>query len=179
MQNPRKELQKSMQFLVSLFHGMEKAGTVADRISYRAGQNLGKEYSIGAKTTQDSLEAIGIVKDILYKKGFKWNFEAWKQANQPSYIEEREPGKKIIKLVFRDCMIRQSLFVYGHEQKKSLCQIMYGFFSGAMEKVLNKKCTLEILHTGENACLKALILEERFRQNTKICFDEGANHDPS
>jgi hypothetical protein len=58
--------------------------------------------------------------------------------------------------VFLDCMIRQSLFRFGHPQKGSLCFMMYGFFSGAIGKIMGKKATLEIIHAGKNACLKRL-----------------------
>jgi predicted hydrocarbon binding protein len=62
-------------------------------------------------------------------------------------------------LVFRDCMIRQSLLRFGHPQQGSLCNMMYGFFAGALETIMGKKATLEIRHAGENACLKMLTVE--------------------
>ena len=61
-------------------------------------------------------------------------------------------------LAFRDCMIRQSLFVYGHAQKGSLCNMMFGFFAGALENITGRKSDLEIVHAGENACYKRLTL---------------------
>lgn len=59
-------------------------------------------------------------------------------------------------LVFRDCMIRQSLFRFGHAQRGSLCNMMYGFFAGGLERILGREANLEIIHAGENACYKRL-----------------------
>ena len=64
-------------------------------------------------------------------------------------------------LVFRDCMIRQSLFLFGHAQRGSLCNMMYGFFAGALENIMGRQSRLEILHAGENACYKRLTIERR------------------
>ena len=55
-------------------------------------------------------------------------------------------------------MIRQSLFTFGHHQKGSLCNMMFGFFSGALQNIMGHDSTLEILHAGENACYKRLII---------------------
>jgi hypothetical protein len=38
--------------------------------------------------------------------------------------------------------------------------MMYGFFSGAIEKIMGKKATLDIIHAGENACLKRLTVHD-------------------
>ncbi len=56
-------------------------------------------------------------------------------------------------------MIRQALFRFGHPQEGSLCNMMYGFFAGALESIMGKKATLEIKHAGENACLKVLTVQ--------------------
>jgi predicted hydrocarbon binding protein len=55
-------------------------------------------------------------------------------------------------------MIRQALFLYGHHQKGSLCNMMFGFFAGAVETIMGRKSSLEVLHAGENACLKRLLI---------------------
>ena len=62
--------------------------------------------------------------------------------------------------MFRDCMIRQALYCYGHDQKGSLCYMMYGFFSGALDNIMGVRSKLEIVHAGENACLKRLQLQD-------------------
>jgi hypothetical protein len=55
-------------------------------------------------------------------------------------------------------MVRCALFRYGHEQKQSLCMMNHGFFCGYVQKFTGKRAELEILHAGENACLKELLL---------------------
>ncbi len=64
-------------------------------------------------------------------------------------------------LVFRDCMIRQSLFMFGHHQKGSVCTMMFGFFAGALEMIMGRQSTLDIVHAGENACYKKLTVTPR------------------
>ena len=68
-------------------------------------------------------------------------------------------GKQAVKLVFRNCMVRCALFRYGHEQKQSLCMMNHGLFCGYVQKITGKRADLEILHAGENACLKELLLQ--------------------
>ena len=70
---------------------------------------------------------------------------------------ESDEGAEVL-LVFRDCMIRQSLFRFGHSQKGSLCNMMYGFFAGALQNIMGCESSLEIVHAGENACLKKLVV---------------------
>ena len=60
--------------------------------------------------------------------------------------------------MFRNCMVRCALFRYGHEQKQSLCMMNHGFFCGYVQKFTGKRAELEILHAGENACLKELLV---------------------
>ncbi|MGE5341024.1 MAG: hypothetical protein ACM3SY_06025 [Candidatus Omnitrophota bacterium] len=160
----RKELTEVMKFLGSLSSGIEEiVGEAACGMSYVAGKELGKKYSEGSPKTNDILEAIKISQDILAKNGFLWKFEPWKKKNQDSPVfmkinEYTDKENEAIQVVFRDCMIRQTLFCYGHDQKQSLCYMMYGFFSGAMESIMGRKATLEIKHAGPNACLKELTL---------------------
>jgi len=52
------------------------------------------------------------------------------------------------------------LFRYGHEQRQSLCLMNHGLFCGYLQKILGKRVGLEILHAGENACLKELVVHE-------------------
>jgi predicted hydrocarbon binding protein len=155
----RQELQDAMSFLGALSSGLENfIGRAANGMAFVAGKNLGKKYCQGTEQTADLERALQLTDESLKKYGFLWKFESWSSKGQP-LITTSDSGKTVIKLVFRDCMIRQSLFRYGHEQKGSLCYMMYGFFSGALETILGKKTKLDILHTGENACLKELTIE--------------------
>lgn len=156
--NQRLALQDAMVFLGAIASGTEQAiGESANSISYLAGVNLGKKLSSGVKQTSDILEALDATRKVLEKNDYLWLFEPFKTHDQQSIVEENEDGSQVM-LVFRDCMIRQSLFRFGHTQKGSLCNMMYGFFAGALQNIMAQESSLEIVHAGENACYKKLIV---------------------
>ena len=156
--NQRLALQDAMVFLGAIASGTEQAiGESANSISYLAGVNLGKKLSAGAPHTGDLQEALNLVKDVLAKNDYLWLFEPFKTHEQETLIQESEEGTQVM-LVFRDCMIRQSLFRFGHTQKGSLCNMMFGFFAGALQNIMGQDSSLEIVHAGENACYKKLIV---------------------
>ena len=161
MERKRAMLQNTMNFAAALAYGMEQlSGRGANGMTYAAGRKLGKQLSEGAARTDDIGAALKEVQRVLKDNSFDWSFEPFKPADQKEFITAGDNGSRQLKLVFRDCMIRQSLFCFGHEQKGSLCYMMYGFFSGALENIMDKKATLEIVHAGDNACLKVLNLED-------------------
>jgi predicted hydrocarbon binding protein len=154
--NQRLALQDAMVFLGAIASGTEQAiGESANSISYLAGVNLGKKLSTEVAHTVDILEALKATREVLEKNDYLWLFEPFKTHNQESFVEECEDGTQLM-LVFRDCMIRQSLFRFGHAQKGSLCNMMYGFFAGALQNIMGRESSLEIIHAGENACYKKL-----------------------
>ena len=156
----RRTLQETMNFMAALSAGIEPIlGRGANSMTMSAGRNLGRKFSEGAQQTNDLLEAIAEVRKILIKNHCLWGFEPFKPASQQEMITVNANGQSEIQLVFRDCMIRQSLFRFGHPQQGSLCNMMYGFFAGALESIMGKKATLEIKHAGENACLKVLTVD--------------------
>lgn len=156
----RRTLQETMNFMAALSAGIEPIlGRGANSMTLAAGRNLGRKFSIDAKSTDDLLEAIDEVRRILAENHCLWGFEPFKPTGQAELITYNDQGARQVLLVFRDCMIRQSLFRFGHPQKGSLCNMMYGFFAGALESIMSKKATLEIRHAGENACLKLLTVE--------------------
>jgi len=156
--NQRLALQDAMVFLGAIASGTEQAiGESANSISYLAGVNLGKKLSAGVAHTSDILEALKATREVLEKNDYLWLFEPFKTHDQESFVQECEDGTQIM-LVFRDCMIRQSLFRFGHAQKGSLCNMMYGFFAGALQNIMGRESSLEIIHAGENACYKKLIV---------------------
>ena len=153
----RRTLQETMSFLAALSSGIEHlVGRGANGMAFVAGKKLGAQFLEGAAHTDDPMVALKGVEHALQENHCLWRFEPFRPKNQVDLITTNPDGTRELKLVFRDCMIRQCLFCYGHEQKGSLCLMMYGFFSGAMEKVMGKKTELEIIHAGENACLKRL-----------------------
>ena len=157
----RAKLQQAMIFLGAIASGMEQAvGESANSISYLAGKNLGKKLSEGVAKTDDIETALAATRDILLRNNYLWMFETFKPHDRPALVQEVD-GHSEVMLVFRDCMIRQSLFRFGHAQQGSLCNMMFGFFAGALQNVMGHESILEIVHSGENACYKRLIVKNR------------------
>jgi predicted hydrocarbon binding protein len=155
-QSQRRALQDAMVFLGAIASGTEQAiGESAKSISYLAGVNLGKKLSEGVEHTTDIERALEVMRNVLEKNRYPWLFETFKPHTQDTMLLDDETGTHVM-LVFRDCMIRQSLFRFGHIQKGSLCNMMYGFFAGALQNIMGSESSLEIIHAGENACLKKL-----------------------
>ena len=155
----RGEIQEAMNFLAALASGMEQVvGRGAGGMSFAAGRKLGKQFSEKARKSDDLLEALGEVRRVLTDNHCLWEFEPFKPKAQAELVTTMPDGGQEISIVFRDCMIRQALFRFGHAQQGSLCSMMYGFFSGALEAITGRRAELEIVHAGENACLKRLRL---------------------
>ena len=153
----RRTLQETMNFMAALSAGIEPIlGRGANSMTMAAGRNLGRKFSQGSKTTDDLMEAVDEVRNILVANSCLWGFEPFKPEGQENFVSRNEKGEYEMLLVFRDCMIRQALFRFGHPQQGSLCNMMYGFFAGALESIMGKKATLTIKHAGENSCLKKL-----------------------
>jgi predicted hydrocarbon binding protein len=159
LERKRCEVQETMNLLAALASGMEQVvGRGAVGMSFTAGRSLGKQFAKDSRKTTDLLEAIDEVRRVLAVNDCMWGFEPFKPKVQAELLVTADDGSQEILLVFRDCMIRQALFCFGHAQKGSLCSMMYGFFSGALEAITGRRAELEILHAGENACLKRLRL---------------------
>ena len=155
----RRELQETMGFLAALASGMEQQlGRGATGMSFAAGRSLGRQFAADARRTADPLEALDEVRRVLEANRLRWGFEPFQPKAQATLVTAGPDGSRELLLVFRDCMIRQALFCFGHPQRGSLCTTMYGFFSGALEIIMGCKVELEIIHAGENACLKRLRL---------------------
>lgn len=155
----RDELQAMMGFLGATSSGLEQfVGRAANGMAFVAGKRIGKKSMEGTPRSGDLDEAIEIVHKALKAQGFNWKFEPCVLKGETSATRD-EDGDTVIRLTFRDCMIRQTLFRYGHAQQGSLCYLMYGFFAGATEAVMGRKSNLKILHSGPNACLKELHVE--------------------
>jgi len=153
------ELQGLMVLMASLSHGMEQVlGRGAATITFRAGRTVGLRSEV-AQTSSDPLEALDILQKEMSGKGIDWPFEVWKPDGAKDLVEHRG-DERAIKLVFRNCMVRCALFRYSHEQKQSLCLMNHGLLCGYFQKITGKRANLEILHAGENACLKELVWKE-------------------
>ena len=158
----RAALQETMTFLGAIASGIEEAiGESANSITYLAGKRLGMQLSADIRKTDDVEEALEAVHRVLLDNNCLWHFETFKAHDRPALVQPTDSGDEDLQLVFRDCMIRQSLFRFGHHQKGSLCTMMFGFFSGALLNVMGVDSTLEILHAGENACYKRLVIHKK------------------
>ena len=146
-----------MNFMAALSAGIEPIlGRGANSMTMSAGRNLGRKFSEGAAKTDDLIDAVNEVRRVLEQNNCLWGFEPFKPKDQEQLVVVNEKGEQELLIVFRDCMIRQALFRFGHSQQGSLCNMMYGFFAGALENIMGRKAKLDIKHAGENACLKVL-----------------------
>lgn len=157
LEETRETLQETMNFLGALAAGIEEmVGRPSSAMAYVAGKKLGRQFSKEAPKTDDLDAALVSVREVLADNHFHWNYEPFKPVARDEMVTVDEEGNIEVMLVFRDCMIRQALFCYGHPQQQSMCTMMYGFFAGALETIMGRKAELEIVHAGENACLKRL-----------------------
>ncbi len=154
-------LQGLMVYLASSANGLELLlGRGAPSITFRAGRTTGLKAKVQQQERSDLLKALAAL-DAEYKRlNVEWPFEVYKKKADASPIYQ-EDGKTKVKLVFRHCMVRSSLFRYGHPQKLSLCMMNHGLFCGLLEQIYGQKADLEIIHAGENACLKVLTLSPK------------------
>ncbi len=161
MNEALQQTQGLMVFLASASHGLEELlGRGAPSITFRAGRTKGLEVEVQRKEPDDLTAALDAVTKEMERIGMHWPFEIYKKDQEASPFSEAD-GKTQAKLVFRNCMIRSSLFRYGHEQKLSLCMMNHGVFCGLLEQIHGGRANLEIIHAGENACLKLLTVEKR------------------
>jgi predicted hydrocarbon binding protein len=162
LERERAGLQETMSLLAALAANVEASiGRPANAMAFVAGKKLGQRFAADVPPTDDLEAALEQVGKVLHDNDCMWHFETWKPTAQRSLVTAHQDGGEEVMLVFRDCMIRQSLFRYGHAQKGSLCYMMYGFFSGALEKIMGRRSELEIVHAGENACLKRLKIKAK------------------
>jgi hypothetical protein len=152
-------LQGLMVFLASASNGLEHLlGRGAPSITFRSGRMAGLKVPVEQEEKGDLLKALDVVWDEMCRIGMRWAFEPYKKSSDSELITH-EDGETKIKLVFRNCLVRSSLFRYGHPQQQSLCMMNHGLFCGLVEQVYGARANLEILHAGENACIKLLTVK--------------------
>ena len=158
--NPEmQKLQGLMVLLASSANGLEELlGRGAGGITYRAGRQTGLKADVAETETDDLLKALDLVWEEMCRIGMRWAFEPYKMPGEAGMIVE-EDGKRKIHLVFRNCMVRSALFRYGHPQRLSLCLMNHGLFCGLVEQVFGGRASLDVIHAGENACLKVLTID--------------------
>ena len=145
-----------MKFVGSMSSALEQvSGRGANAIVYQAGKRMGHEAGKLMEKTDDVEKALGEMGDILGKEFY---FEMWKPSDQDGYTIEKN-GETSVKLLFMDCVVRQTLRRTGLPQKGPLCYLLYGYMVGAVEEVMDIKGKLDIDHFGPNACLKTLTIK--------------------
>lgn len=158
-QTQLQHVQGLMVFLASAADGLEELlGRGAGSVTFRAGRETGRQREIEHTEEGDLLKALDLVWEEMCRIGMRWAFEPYKRDDEETLITE-ENGELKLKLVFRNCLVRSSLFRYGHPQKLSLCLMNHGLFCGLVEKIYGGRATLDIIHAGENACLKMLTVK--------------------
>lgn len=150
-----------MVFLGGAANGLEELlGRGAPGVTYRAGRATGLRIKPSRLEPTDLKLALEAVSEEMIKAGMRWPFELYHRAGEPE-TEPMEGGGVKLKLVFRNCQVRSTLFRYGYPQKLSLCLMNHGVFCGLLDQIHGVRSNLEILHAGENACLKLLTVERK------------------
>lgn len=151
-----KALHTLMKFVGSMSSALEQvSGRGANAIVYQAGKRMGHEASKLMEKTDDLEKAMGELSEVL---GQEFYFEMWKPSSQDNYTVERGDETEV-KLLFMDCVVRQTLRRTGLPQKGPLCYLLYGYIVGAVEEVMDIRGKLDIDHVGPNACLKTLTIK--------------------
>jgi predicted hydrocarbon binding protein len=105
--------------------------------------------------TDDLEQALDEMGEVL---GHEFYYTKWKPAGQENYTIEKG-DETSVKLLFMDCVVRQTLRRTGLPQKGPLCYLLYGYMVGAVEEVMGIKAKVDIDHVGPNACLKTLTIK--------------------
>jgi len=153
------QLQGLLVFLASSSNGLEQLlGRGAPSITFRAGRSTGLKVKVERQEREDLVKALDAVWEEMCRIGMRWAVEPYKKQSDSELITRNADGLQV-KLVFRNCMVRSALFRYGHPQRLSLCMMNHGLFCGLLEQVYGGRANLEILHAGENACIKLLTVK--------------------
>jgi predicted hydrocarbon binding protein len=145
--------QGNMTFLSSMGNAMEHlVGRGARSITFRAGRATGMKRKVKHKEPDDLLAAIKAVQQEVYDFGMDWELEAYKKAADKDFISD-DGENLIVKLAFRNCLVRSCQAIYGQPLKTSLCLVNHGVFCGLLQQVYGAFSDYEFIHSGENACI--------------------------
>ena len=145
-----------MKFMGSMSSALEQvSGRGANAIVYQAGKRMGHDAAKMMEKTDNLEQAMDEMGEVL---GHEFYYRMWKPAGQENYTIEKG-DETVVKLLFRDCVVRQTLRRTGLPQKGPLCYLLYGYMVGAVEEVMDIKGKVDIDHVGPNACLKTLTIK--------------------
>ena len=103
-----------MKFVGSMSSALEQvSGRGANAIVYQAGKRMGHEAGKMVEKTDDLEKAMQELSEIL---GVEFFFDMWKPADQTEYTIEKG-NETVVKLIFSDCVVRQTLRRTGLPQK--------------------------------------------------------------
>lgn len=146
----------SMTKIMSILaHGHSQEGLfgrAVNRMMYLTGQKIGKLEGEKMDRCSDLQKALNMIME--QEKGV-WAAELWKNQEDGDYFYE-EDGTKKVRMIFKDCPIRQVCMAHGTEMNGVFCQIAHGLFGGILESITGKKLALTAEHTGPNVCKKVL-----------------------
>jgi len=148
-------------FFAALAHGAENAiGQSANSVCFLAGKRLAREAIEKTDTTTDPVQALRMVTTALAQRGISWEGEEFQGERE--HLIECDGAVKRMRLIFRTCMVRNTLFTYAREQKQSLCYFSHGIFAGAMEKIMpGSSVKIEIIQACPEACIEEMVWEEK------------------
>lgn len=148
-------VQGTMVYLGSVANGLEVLlGRGARAVCFRAGREVGLDQAV-QRRTKDPFEALQAVREEMLRMGINWPFEPFKKQSESDLVTHHD-GYSEIRLAFRNCIVRCTLFRYGFPQEMSLCQTKHGLFCGLFQQIYGASATLDVVHSGENACLLRL-----------------------
>jgi hypothetical protein len=148
-------VQGMMVFLGSLANGLELLmGRGSESVCFRSGRTVGLGLKV-ARREADPIVAMKAAEEEMAKMGINWPHTPFKKAAETDLVTD-DAGRHEVRMAMKNCIVRCTLFRYGFPQKGSLCQTKHGLFCGLFDQIHQVKSTIEILHTGENACLLKL-----------------------
>jgi predicted hydrocarbon binding protein len=155
----KEDFERSMQALMDIVGATvgtleSVAGMGARAMSYMAGKSLGKRIGNMLGRQPDVETAIDALTE---RMGDAWKIEMWKPAAEKDMVKKTAKGLQC-KLLFKDCIVRQTLEREAIPQKGTMCYLTNGYVCGALEVMLGMKGKIDFLHSGNNACLKELNL---------------------
>lgn len=119
---------------------------------YRLSKDYGAKIGKMAGKKENVEEAI----ESLRRYQDWWNIQLWSKTGDV-LIDKSEDGIKF-RILIRDCIIRQTLLRENLPQRSMMCYLTNGFIVGALETMLDIKGDIEVIHAGNNACLKEITL---------------------
>ena len=149
-----KLLNACLSLLTTLNNGIEEVlGKGSKGVIFNAGVEDGKFVGKNFAKTKDIEDAIVTVNEAF--EGV-WNVELFKEKDQEEYTFTDKLGFPSVKIVIRECPIRQAVLSNGLNQGGPVCYLTNGNLCGILSEITDKKVGMEIQHTGPNSCLKRI-----------------------